>query len=417
MIKNKYYLGLDFGTSASRACLINQQAEIIGFYSCHNKQYDKPNDWLECLYRLIRQCTSQHSNGIIQTIAIDATSASLLLSNQQGQAISPALMYNNGIAKAQAEFLATHAPEQSAVHGPYSSLAKLLYLYERHPNAYHAMHQSDWLYCQLTGKTAISDYNNCLKLGYDPVQLNWPAWLKQLNLPEHLFPRVYAPGQFSQPIKPALAHKLGLAKSTLITTGTTDSTAAVWACGIEQLGEAMTSLGSTLVVKIISDRAINNPAFGVYSHRFKNHFLVGGASNSGAAVLRHFFTIDEIKQLSTTLNPKTKTGLDYYPLLQSGERFPINDSDFVGNLHPPANSRSEFLQALLEGITAIETKAYARLAEMGAPTVKRIVTCGGGSQNPYWTSLRSYQLQVPVQIAEHQEASYGSALIAQSACH
>lgn len=65
--------------------------------------------------------------------------------------------------------------------------------------------------------------------------------------------------------------------------------------------------------------------FGVYSHRLEDKWLVGGASNTGGAVLRQIFTDDQLKELSKEINPAEVSPFDYYPLVDIGERFPIAD--------------------------------------------------------------------------------------------
>jgi hypothetical protein len=39
------------------------------------------------------------------------------------------------------------------------------------------MHQSDWLLWLLHGQFSVSDYNNTLKVGYDPELHPYPSWL------------------------------------------------------------------------------------------------------------------------------------------------------------------------------------------------------------------------------------------------
>lgn len=87
----------------------------------------------------------------------------------------------------------------------------------------------------------------------------------------------------------------------------------------------MTSLGSTLAVKLLSTSRIDDARFGVYSHRLDDKWLVGGASNTGGAVLKQIFTDDQLEQLSKQINPSEPSPLDYYPLPAIGERFPVAD--------------------------------------------------------------------------------------------
>jgi sugar (pentulose or hexulose) kinase len=74
------------------------------------------------------------------------------------------------------------------VNSPSSSLAKALWLLAGlRPAAGHLLHQADWVLGRLSGRFGISDENNALKLGYDPVGRCWPAWLRaDVDLPHRL---------------------------------------------------------------------------------------------------------------------------------------------------------------------------------------------------------------------------------------
>ena len=39
------------------------------------------------------------------------------------------------------------------------------------------LHQADWVGSLLHGRRDVSDWNNALKLGFDPAAERWPAWL------------------------------------------------------------------------------------------------------------------------------------------------------------------------------------------------------------------------------------------------
>lgn len=77
----------------------------------------------------------------------------------------------------QAERIAAIAPAQTGVHGTSSALAKLLYLLDGglSGEVRHAVHQADWIAGRLAGRHGVSDENNALKLGYDPVTRTRPA--------------------------------------------------------------------------------------------------------------------------------------------------------------------------------------------------------------------------------------------------
>ena len=124
------------------------------------------------------------------------------------------------------------------------------------------------------------------------------------------------------------------------------------------------------------------------------------------------FTADEMDRLTPQLKPQQPTGLDYDPLPKAGERFPIADPTLAARITPRPAEKDRFFQGLLEGIASVEALAYQRLALLGAPPLRRVISIGGGARNEAWTSIRRRILGVPVTVAEQTEASYGAALLA-----
>ena len=125
----------------------------------------------------------------------------------------------------------------------------------------------------------------------------------------------------------------GISEECVVCTGTTDSIAAFLAARAAGPGRAVTSLGSTLAVKLVSEARVDDARFGVYSHRLDGAWLVGGASNAGGAVLRQLFGDDRrLAALSRGIDPAAASPLDYYPLPRKGERFPVADPDLAPRL-------------------------------------------------------------------------------------
>ena len=322
-------------------------------------------------------------------------------------------MYNDDRAGQVLETLKQFAPAKHTVLSATSSLAKLLWMSQlpSFSQAKYFLHQADWLAFLLHGQLGISDYHNALKLGYDVEAFKYPDWLQSLPIPIQL-PRVCAPGTPITQIRPELAFEYGLSPNCLICAGTTDSIAAFLASGANSPGEAVTSLGSTLVVKLLSRTRIEDARYGIYSHRLGDLWLTGGASNTGGAVLREFFSTSELESLSGEIDPTKKSNLDYYPLLKTGERFPVNDPNLAPKLEPRPSDRVEFLHGLLEGITRVEVRGYELLQILGADRLTRVYTAGGGAENNTWTAIRRRYLGVPVMRSRNIEAAYGTALLA-----
>lgn len=421
------FIGIDLGTSGCRACVINQQGDILAearvelpesriFQSTHVEQ--NPTDWWQAVLNVLDQVL--HTRSFVpKAISIDGTSSTLLLCDQQGEPLTPALMYNDSRSVAAAVKLKHIASPDSAVHSASSALAKLMHLQDQHalgPKV-SALHQADWIAGKLINQFCFSDENNALKLGYDPVQGAWPEWLDELGLGQlsgfsQILPQVVPVGRVIGVLTPQLMQRWQCQYPVEVIAGTTDSNAAAIAAGVQQTGDAVTSLGSTLVLKVVSDKPLFNAEYGIYSHRLYGHWLVGGASNTGGQVLAKYFSIEEMQRLSERINPQQMTGLNYYPLIKPGERFPVNDAELEPQLSPKPDNDVLFFHALLEGIARIEQRGYQLLKELGAPYPTKVMSSGGGAKNGVWQQIRHHLLNMPVSKAKYTEAAYGSALIA-----
>ncbi|NOX08454.1 MAG: FGGY-family carbohydrate kinase [Gammaproteobacteria bacterium] len=420
------WLGIDIGTSACRICLIDEQGHILAqtrqdlppSRQQGNEVEQDPVDWWQALDTCLSELGQQYPLQNLQAIALDGTSATLLLCDAQGTVLSPALMYNDQRAQQQAAQIqalaANHNTAANAFSSPTSSLAKLLWLiqHDKPITPFKALHQADWLTGHLCGEFHHSDANNSLKLGYDSTLSSWNNLLFIIGIDKDNLPDIHLPGQTIKRILPTLAKRCNINPKCQIKAGTTDSTAAFIATGSCQLGDAVTALGSTLVIKILSDQPVFASDYGVYSHRLGDQWLVGGASNSGGNVLSQFFNNNEIQRLSQLIDPQQPCGLDYYPLPSVGERFPHNNSHKQPQLEPRPADDYLFLQGMFEGIADIEYQGYRRLEQLGTPYPKRIQTIGGGANNKIWQQIRSQRLGIPVQPAKQQEAAYGAALLA-----
>lgn len=422
MVASGIYLGIDLGTSSCRVAAMTEAGEHLGQVGAplpiplvnDNQITQDPNAWWKavgaCVQRLLKEIDPQR----VRAITVAGTSGTVLLCDKKGAPVTPAMMYHDSRAFAQAEKIAGIADAHSGAHGATSSLAKLMWLQEKQLDKKGAyfLHQADWIIGKLSGLWGVSDYNNCLKLGYDAEKLAWPSWFAQCGVDPGLLPKVFAPGEALGPISPEVAKAFGLPAETLIVAGTTDGVASFLAAGGSAPGHGVTALGSTLVLKLASDKPVFSTEHGVYSHRLGRFWLAGGASNSGGAVLLQYFKLEQMREMTPLLDPESFTGLDYYPLPGTGERFPINDPQMVPRLEPLPGNSVTFFQAMLEGIARIEAQGYQLLAKLGAPVLTELRTTGGGSQNPAWQRLRERTLGLEIKKARSSLAAHGAARLA-----
>lgn len=409
-------IGIDVGTSGVRSVAMNGSGQVIAHSATLMAEFGEdmraPVTWRRSLEASLDQLLAEIPAACVRALAVDGTSGTLLPVNAEGEPLAKALMYSDQIADQKIlAAISAHAPSASAAKGATSGLAKAM-AFASVPHLARVIHQADWIAGTLSGRYDLSDENNALKTGYDPVARQWPDWITAAGFELSLLPRVLPPGAPAANVSAAAAKRFGLSPEAIVVAGTTDGCASFLATGAASPGEAVTALGSSLTLKLLSDKPVFAPEFGIYSHRIGDVWLAGGASNSGGKALALHFSLDEIIGLSKSIDPSVETGLDYYPLARDGERFPIADPVMRPVLSPRPADDAKFLQGLFEGIAGIEALGYQRLAELGCPKLISVRSVGGGAANPAWTAIRQHRLNVPFLSAMSLEAAAGTARLA-----
>jgi sugar (pentulose or hexulose) kinase len=406
-------IGIDIGTSGARAAAVSAAGAPLAFATSPfgtESESRSPIAWWRHVQSCLRDLAAQIPLASVAGLAVDGTSGTVLTIDAAGQPAGSVLMYSDPCPDASiVDRIAAVAPNDSPARGSSSALARAIFLGNAEPGT-RIVHQADWIAMQLGLTEPISDENNALKSGYDLGSESWPEWIEAVGLSRSRLPRVVRAGALVERVGRA-GIALGLPEDCRIHAGTTDGCASFLATGASRIGDGVTALGSTIVLKLASDRPLNAAEYGVYSHRVLDFWLAGGASNSGGAVIRALLGDERLDELGARFDPDRPTGLGYYPLLKPGERFPINDPEYAPRLAPRPRDDAVFFQAMLEGMTEIERLGYERLAALGGPTLRSVRTVGGGARNPAWARMRRRALDVDFPAARSVEAAVGTAAL------
>jgi len=405
-LPNKFFGGLDFGTSGARISIINLKKELKYSNSVpYQYGFKNPDSWIYSCEKLLDNLPLNIKSNIVN-LAISGTSGTLTACDLKGNPFGEAIPYDQACNdnKMLIKYLTFN---EEHLQTPYSSLAKALRLINQFGKDILLRHQSDWITGWLLKDWTYGEEGNNLKLGWDLIKESWPknylktSWHKCL-------PLIIKSGQVLGQIDSDLAKRLKLNKKLQLISGTTDSNAAFLAAGLEK-EEGLTVLGTTIVVKKINKFPIKGQ--GITTHRICEDWICGGASNAGCGILSKFFSDLEIKELSSQINTSKKTSFNLLPLNSIGERFPVNNPFLEPILEPRPVSDSLYLHALFEGLARIELKGWEKLYQLTGSLPKRIVTVGGGSKNPQWRAIREEIINIPI-VSCKKTTSFGTALLA-----
>ena len=414
-----FVIGLDLGTTGVRAVAVDASGKILALGSATlpatkttgARREQAPEDWWNGCRTALDELSLKLDLSGGRAIAVDATSGTILPVDNHNRPLAMARMYDDADTGDLAAKIKRLAPRQSAAHGATSPAARALE-WVKLPRLHCILHQADWINGCLGATNWQTDENNALKTGYDPVLRSWPDWLRGFGLSPGMLPEVVPVGTPIGHVSAQAAIALGIPEGITIAAGTTDGCATFLASGASEPGDASTALGSTIVLKLLSDRPIFAPELGIYSHRIGDAWLAGGASNCGGKTLLQFFTAEQLATLEPSLNPAKPTGTDYYPLPSVGERFPVADAQLAPRLTPRPSSDAEFLQGIYEAFARLEQTGYAKLAALGGPALRSVRHAGGGSRSATWMILRAAALGVPPVSAWSEEAAAGAARLA-----
>lgn len=408
-------LGIDIGTSGVRIAAVDRTLTVRAMAhvdmpapaSVGRRVQQDARQWWDATSTALHALDLEALD--VRALAVDGTSGTILEVRDDGTPVGLASMYADRADDRNVQRVSDVAPADTAALGQTSPLARALAF---DTPGTRLVHQADWISAQFSGRVDITDENNALKTGYDPRRRAWPAWVAEAGCRLDRLPHVLPAGAPVGRIRADVAATFGLSRDLVVVAGTTDGCAAFLASGASAAGDGVTSLGTTITVKLLSAHPVFAPVHGVYSHRIGDDWLAGGASNSGGGVLAAHFSREDLARLTPLMRPDEPTGLDYYPLVMPGERFPLNDPHLPPRLTPRPTDDAVFLQAMLEGMARIEAMAYTTLASLGASPLQSMRTTGGGAVNTAWTAIRARALGVPLHPPASPHAAVGTARLA-----
>lgn len=73
-------------------------------------------------------------------------------------------------------------------------------------------------------------------------------------------------------------------------------------------------------------------------------------------MLKAHFTDDQLQSLSQQIDPTQPSGLDYYPLVRPGERFPVNDPTLFPRLEPRPGTQTFHVNTCQDANTVTEAQ-------------------------------------------------------------
>ena len=423
-------VGLDLGTKGVRALATDAQGDLLAAaevpiadleanQSLHEQD---PQEWWQGVCRALesvgKELDKTDSSRHIQGIAVTSTSGTLVLSDARGQPVRSAILYDDTRGALISEELNKRLPPGEAQFNSSYSLIKAVWVRQKEPAVWdrvrRVQHPTDWLTGRLTGCLTPTDYCNALKLGYDVEQENWSRAVSFVELAPDLLPRVVRPGAKLGGLSAMASLGTRLPSGTPVFAGATDGMASLIASGACRAGDSNTTLGTTLVWKVLSGSRTQSGT-GMYCHRHPaGPWVPGAASNTGPGSLHAEGNALASRDLDRKAAEYLPSPHLCYMLSGKGERFPFVNSMAETFFEGEPASSAESYAAQLQSLAFVERWGYERLREHGAPEGDVVYSTGSAAVSPVLSQLRADVLGVPVTRCKYPTSAFGAAIITAS---
>ena len=404
------FVGLDIGTSAVKAVLVNENQEIVASsvvsLVTHRPRpawsEQDPEAWWRATLAVLNDLSASALEAWhdVAAIGLSGQMHAAVLIDRNDQIIRPAILWNDSRALGEADDLNAAFPEIGRIAG-ISAMAgftapKLLWLNRHEPGSIEraatVLPAKDFIRLRLTGERAtdMSEASGTLLL--DIARRRWfEPLIHAVGLDLKQLPEVKEGPDSAGFLKPDIAGKLHLTRRVVIAAGAGDVAAAALGLGVINDGDGLISLGTSAQYLVAADahRPAPETAVHAYAHALPERWFQMAALLNGASCLSWAASLIQDREVADLLAETERaycqpSELLFLPYL-SGERTPHNDPDAKGVLYglTPAAKASDIIQSVLEGVGFALADGQDSLEAAGT-RARTLAITGGGARSRFW---------------------------------
>ncbi len=443
MAAQKYLLGLDISTTGAKALLIDAAGAVIGSATTPLTlstprplwSEQNPADWWAGMAASIRQLLAEQgvAGESIAAIGLTGQMHGLVLLDESGQVLRPAILWNDGRTQAQCDEMRARLGRARLIQITGNdaltgfTAPKVLWVQQNEPGVYaqarHILLPKDYLRFKLTGDYAMDKADGAGTILFDLRARDWsPEVLAALNIPAEWLPPTFEGPEVTGVVSVAAAAETGLLAGTPVVGGGGDQAAQAVGVGAVEPGVIALTLGTSGVVFATTPSALVEPAgrLHAFCHAVPGRWHFMGVMLSAAGSLQWYrdalapgVSFDGLIAEATNVSPGSE-GLLFLPYL-SGERTPHPDplarGAWVGLTI--RHSRPHLTRAVLEGVAFGIKDSFTLIQGAGLGGIEQVRVSGGGAKSALWRQIMADVLGADlVTVNTTEGAAYGAALLA-----
>ncbi len=434
----KYFLGIDVGTSTVKACCFTSDFHLAAYGKGEYKTYfdrplyaeQEPEDWWRATADAIKKITKEiEGKGEIAGVAVSSQSPSLIPLDEKGNVLRRAMIWMDRRAQAQSDYAANtligyerYRRILKSEPDAYYVLPKMLWYREYEPKLYEKtkiyLQVNGYIDYKLTGEYSIDLIHAVAVQGMNYEKQKWSKEIEEaVDIPlREVLPTISKPFDIIGRVTAQAAEITGLKEGTPVVAGATDTISAYYGYGMVGDESAAEMIGTSSILLFSNSKPLQDCGKLLVKpcpfHRGKE-ILVAAINASGASVewLRKLFSENGGKKLSyEAMNAdaaKAAPGagkLIYFPYL-SGERSPLFNSYAKGMLIGMTSStgREHLARAVFEGTSYAVRHNFEEAAKRGIRP-QYVVCAGGGAKSREWLKIKASVLNMPLKVIKENEA-------------
>jgi gluconokinase len=429
-----YVVGVDIGTSSTKALAIDSSGKVISTIQIHysaktpipGRSEQDPeivlNAFVECVQKLV--LGRQYSP---KAIILSSAMHSVIPVNQNAESLHPMIVWSDNRSAKIAERIKHSAMgevlyEQTGtpIHAM-SPLSKIIWLKENDPGLFSRTNKfisiKEFIWYRLFREFEV-DHSIASATGLMDIEnLQWNSnALDTAGINTNQLSQLVATSfQRSHPDS-ELASTLCIDPTTAFIIGASDGCLANLGSSAYSQGVASLTIGTSGAIRVAGKQPIFNYKAMVFNYRLDEEtYISGGPTNNGGIVLKWYAenflkkqltTADDYSSLLQSLkNTEASDGLIFLPYL-FGERAPIWNSEASGVFFGIKNyhTQDHFTRAVIEGISFALADIAENLDAADLP-ISIIHVSGGFVRSKAWLQILSDILQRRIALLHTEDAS------------
>lgn len=441
-----YIIGIDVGTTSTKAVIYTLHGEIKGYsnqlYPLYQDTPDTaeedPDEIFDATVTALTDVVKK-VQGTVRAVSFSTQQHSLIALDENHKPLTKVITWADNRSEKQATEASKNGLGMKIynktglpIH-PMGPVYKAMWLKKDHPEIFDKA--AYWVglkeyimwrfFHQLKEETsmgATTGFMNIFNLDWDDDILSWIG-IKRKQLPELVEPTHQLTGMDKD-----IANQIGISPNTPFVMGATDGALAEIGLGAIDKGEVAVTIGTSGAVRTFIDKPQLDPKGRTYCYPVMDgKWIVGGPVNNGGIVFRwvrdNLFApeketakmlgmdpYDFLTEIAKTI-PAGSDGLIFHPFL-GGERAPIWNGNarasFFGLTR--THTRAHMVRAALEGVVYNLYSVLLALQEaVGEPTV--ITATGGFARSALWRQMLADVFEHPVTIPEAFESGCLGAMV------